>query len=127
MGAVSNIVRDTWTGEIRKFGVATEPEDTVIFYSPEDVAEIKDTGIKLNIVFDEAGVTVEFGSKVFDKNGMFIGTVNYLISDSLTGAIKSFEVETDSVENSAFFSLEDVEKVTPKEVRLKRSYLKPEQ
>ena len=58
---------------------------------------------------------------------MFIGTVNYLISDSLTGAIKSFEVETDSVENSVFFSLEDVEKVTPKEVRLKRSYLKPEQ
>ncbi|MDD5703192.1 MAG: hypothetical protein PHU23_14235, partial [Dehalococcoidales bacterium] len=115
MGAVRNIVRDSWTGEIRKFGVTTEPEGTVLFYSPQDVAEIKDTGIKLKIVFGEANVSVQYGSEVFDKNGIFIGTVNYLVSDSLTGAIKSFKVKTDYDDHALIFSLEDVEKTTPEE------------
>ncbi|MFC2017210.1 hypothetical protein ACFLUD_02210 [Chloroflexota bacterium] len=53
VGTVNRVLRDTWTGEIRKFTVSTELTDTELFYSPEDVFEATPSEIKLKIAFDE--------------------------------------------------------------------------
>ncbi len=49
LGTVDYIIRDTYTGEIRKFKVHTELFDTPLLFSPEDVSEATPTRIKLKI------------------------------------------------------------------------------
>lgn len=53
LGLVDYIVRDTYTGEVRKFKVNTGLVETDLFYSPEDVAEASAAHIKLNKAFGE--------------------------------------------------------------------------
>ena len=53
VGTVNRVLRDTWTGDIRKFTVSTELTDTELFYSLEDVFEVTSSGVKLKIAFDE--------------------------------------------------------------------------
>jgi sporulation protein YlmC with PRC-barrel domain len=120
LGTVNRVLRDTWSGDIRKFDVSSELTDSVLFYSVEDVAEASDTEIKLKIAFGEANLLgIQYGAKVIDKNGKAVGTVDYPVSDSLTGEIKKFKVSTDGTEEASFFSVEDVAEATPSEVRLK--------
>ena len=51
LGAVDYIIRDTYTGEIRKFKVHTELVDTPLLFSPEDVSEATPTRVKLKIAY----------------------------------------------------------------------------
>ena len=53
LGKVDYIVRDTYTGDIRKFKVSTELVETDLLYSPEDVQEASATMIKLKTAFDK--------------------------------------------------------------------------
>lgn len=53
LGIVHNIIRDTWTGEIRKFMVRTQSPEAAFLFSPEQVLEVVNFKIKLNISGDE--------------------------------------------------------------------------
>ena len=55
LGTIDYIVRDTYTGDIRKFKVNTELVEADLFYSPEDVLESSTTQVKLKIAFDKPG------------------------------------------------------------------------
>jgi hypothetical protein len=112
-------MRDSWTGEIKKFSVNTDQIDTVLFYSPNDVSEASESNVKLNIAFGEVNLAIQFGARVFDKNDQYIGTVDYPVSNSFTGKVEKFKVKPVSDQEALIFSIEDVEKVTPDEVRLK--------
>ena len=52
LGAVDHIIRDTWSGEIKKFIVRRKALGSDLFISPEDVSEIYEDRIKLNLKFD---------------------------------------------------------------------------
>ena len=51
LGTVDYIVRDTYTGEIRKFKVRTELVDIPLLFSPEEVSESTASQIKLKIAY----------------------------------------------------------------------------
>ncbi len=53
LGTVDHLVRDTWSGEIRKFMVRRKdlPED--LFLSPDDVAKSTKTRVTLNATLKE--------------------------------------------------------------------------
>ena len=53
LGTVDYVIRNTWTGEISKFMVRRKAPDRELFLSPEEVLEVTNTGIRLNISFDE--------------------------------------------------------------------------
>jgi len=51
LGTIDYIIRDTYTGEIRKFKVHTELVDTPLLFAPEDVSEASVTQVKLKIAY----------------------------------------------------------------------------
>ena len=53
LGTVDYIVRDTWTGEQRKFMVRRDAPQTDIFFTPEDIAQAVEEKVKLNVSLDE--------------------------------------------------------------------------
>jgi len=57
LGTVDYVIRNTWTGEISKFMVRRKAPDRELFLSPEEVLEVTNTGIRLNISFDELSET----------------------------------------------------------------------
>ena len=123
LGSVNRVLRDTWTGEISKFSVSTELADVDLFYMAEDVAEATAEEVKLRIAFGESeSMGIQYGAKVTDRNGKVLGTVDYPISDSLTGKIAKFKVSTDTADNDVFFSIDDVYEATPSEVKLKIAF-----
>ena len=52
LGTVNRVVRDSWTGDIRKFGVGSEERDIDLLIPPDDVAEATINEIKLKVAFD---------------------------------------------------------------------------
>jgi sporulation protein YlmC with PRC-barrel domain len=119
MGRVNNVLRDSWTGEISKFSVAAEGSESVVFYSPEDISESSDSLVRLKKASEDQSTAVEFGARVFDKNGELIGTVDYLIRDPLSGEVKRFKVKTGSALEAVFFGVSDISRSTPDEIKLK--------
>jgi sporulation protein YlmC with PRC-barrel domain len=125
LGTVNRVMRDTWTGDVSKFSVSTELADADLFYAVEDVAEADDKEVKLNITYGESdNEAVQFGARVIDPDGRELGTIDYLVSDSLTGEITKFRIKTGTAEESIFFSMDDVAEATPSEVKLKTSLKK---
>jgi sporulation protein YlmC with PRC-barrel domain len=61
---------------------------------------------------------IEYGATVKDKNGKVLGTVNNVIRDSWTGEISKFQVTTDPTEVGFFIPPQNIDKATPKEIRL---------
>jgi len=55
LGTVDHVIRDTWTGEIRKFMVRRRVLDRDVLFSPQDVLEVMKSKIKVNISFNEQG------------------------------------------------------------------------
>jgi sporulation protein YlmC with PRC-barrel domain len=55
LGTIDYIVRDTYTGDIRKFKVNTELMEADLFYSPDDVLEYSNDQVKLKNAFSEPG------------------------------------------------------------------------
>ncbi|HEY33373.1 MAG TPA: hypothetical protein G4O10_09770 [Dehalococcoidia bacterium] len=53
LGKVDYIVRDTWSGEQRKFMVRRDAPQTDIFFTPEHIAETTEEKVKLNISLEE--------------------------------------------------------------------------
>ena len=53
LGTVNKVIRDSWTGEISKFQVSTELNETGLFVSPENVVEATPNEVKLSVTFDE--------------------------------------------------------------------------
>lgn len=52
VGKVDYVIRDTYTGEIRKFRVSTHLTEADLFFSMEDVAEATATRVKMKISFN---------------------------------------------------------------------------
>lgn len=51
IGTIDYLVRDTYTGDIRKFKVSTELIEADLFYSPDDILEYSDDQVKLKTTF----------------------------------------------------------------------------
>jgi hypothetical protein len=64
---------------------------------------------------------IEYGAKVVDKDGRFIGTVDYRIRDSYTGALRKFRVKTELKDLEPFFSVADVLEATAETIKLKNA------
>jgi sporulation protein YlmC with PRC-barrel domain len=119
IGTIGEIIRDSWTGEIRKFTVKTENIFDELIYSPEDVEEATENQVKLKTAFNKpADVSIQTGAKVIDKNGKELGIVDYVINDSYTGKVNGFRTATEDGQN-LFFSINDIFSVTVTEVKLK--------
>jgi len=55
VGSVRYVMRNTWTGEISKFGIHRKAPRRDLFFSTEDVLEVSNTRVKLKLSFDELG------------------------------------------------------------------------
>lgn len=53
LGTIDYIIRDTYTGDIRKFKVNSDLVDADLFYSPEDVQKASSGEVKLKITFEK--------------------------------------------------------------------------
>ena len=53
LGTVNKVIRDSWTGEISKFQVTTDPTEVGLFVSPQNVAKATPKEVKLNIALEE--------------------------------------------------------------------------
>jgi len=53
LGTIDHIVRDTWSGEIRKFVVRRSGPEKDLFLSPQDTADINGLLVKLNVSLEE--------------------------------------------------------------------------
>ena len=62
---------------------------------------------------------IEYGTKVVDKNGKPLGTVDQIIHDTWTGEIRKFVVRRKVLEKDLFLSPEDVLEVTKNAVKLR--------
>ncbi|MBN1191532.1 MAG: PRC-barrel domain-containing protein [Dehalococcoidales bacterium] len=52
LGTINHIIRDTWTGDIRKFSVQHWQSDAVLLLSPQDVTETTESRIILKKEID---------------------------------------------------------------------------
>ena len=53
LGTVDHIVRDTWSGDIRKFVVRQKNSGNDLFLSPDDVVKTTNKQVTLNISLEE--------------------------------------------------------------------------
>jgi len=53
LGTVDHLMHNTLTGEVSKFVVNRKPPHRDLFFSPQDVLEVKNSKIKVNISSDE--------------------------------------------------------------------------
>lgn len=53
LGKVNNVIRDSWTGEISKFQVTTDPTEAGFFIPPQKIATATPKEIKLNVALEE--------------------------------------------------------------------------
>ena len=52
LGKIDYIIRDTWSGDIKKYIIYRKRPDEDISFSPDDISEITGNNIKLNIVIE---------------------------------------------------------------------------
>ncbi len=53
LGNIDYVMRDTWSGEVRKCMIYKQPPDKDIMFSLDDIAESTEDLIKLNLSTDE--------------------------------------------------------------------------
>jgi sporulation protein YlmC with PRC-barrel domain len=53
LGTVNKVIRDSWTGEISKFQVTTDPTEVGLFISPKDIDKATLKEIKLKVALEE--------------------------------------------------------------------------
>ena len=53
LGEINYIVKDTWTGGIKKFIVRRKAPDTDIHFSPEDILETTNSEVKLKVTLED--------------------------------------------------------------------------
>jgi sporulation protein YlmC with PRC-barrel domain len=59
LGTVNRVMRDVWTGGVRKFMVRQEETNNDFFFSPEDVLEESGQKVKLRGILDASGEKLE--------------------------------------------------------------------
>ncbi|MFC1947325.1 hypothetical protein ACFLXY_05335 [Chloroflexota bacterium] len=52
LGKIDYVIRDTWSGDIKKYIVYRKPPDEDISFSPDDISEITENAVKLNTVIE---------------------------------------------------------------------------
>ena len=50
LGKIDYVIRDTWSGDVKKYIIYTPPPDEDITFSPDDISEITENAVILNIV-----------------------------------------------------------------------------
>ena len=53
LGRIDHIVMDSWSGQPRKFIVRLEDDVSAVYFSPDNVVEVKKGRVKLNLSADE--------------------------------------------------------------------------
>jgi sporulation protein YlmC with PRC-barrel domain len=53
LGTVNNVIRDSWTGEISKFQVTTDPTEAGYFIPPDKMAKATPKEITLKVAQEE--------------------------------------------------------------------------
>jgi len=53
VGNVNHVVRDTWSGGIRRFIIRQKEPLTDLFLSPDDVIEVTESHVSLKVTLDE--------------------------------------------------------------------------
>ena len=53
LGTVNNVIRDSWTGEISKFQVTTDPTEAGYFIPPDKIAKATPKEITLKVALEE--------------------------------------------------------------------------
>jgi sporulation protein YlmC with PRC-barrel domain len=53
LGTVNNVIRDSWTGEISKFQVTTDPTEAGYFIPPDKIAKATPKEITLKVAQEE--------------------------------------------------------------------------
>jgi sporulation protein YlmC with PRC-barrel domain len=53
LGTVNNVIRDSWTGEISKFQVTTDPTEVGFFIPPQSIDKATPKEIILNVALEE--------------------------------------------------------------------------
>jgi sporulation protein YlmC with PRC-barrel domain len=53
LGTVNKVIRDSWTGEISKFQVTTDPTEAGFFISPQEIDKATLKEIKLKVALEE--------------------------------------------------------------------------
>ncbi len=61
---------------------------------------------------------IEHGADVVDKNGVILGTVNYLVRNTWTGEISKFMVRRKEPNKDLFLSLDDVSEADESTIKL---------
>lgn len=56
LGTVDHLVRDTWSGEIKKFVVRREESDKDLFLTPEDIMKATKSQVNLNVSLEELNI-----------------------------------------------------------------------
>ncbi|MBN1693306.1 MAG: hypothetical protein JW845_07115 [Dehalococcoidales bacterium] len=49
LGTVDRVIRDSWTGEIRKFSVTKDTPDNALMFSPKQILGLEKTKIKVDV------------------------------------------------------------------------------
>lgn len=49
LGEIGKVMTDAWSGDVRKYMVRRESEITSYFFTPAQVASVKDGRVKLNV------------------------------------------------------------------------------
>ena len=52
LGKIDYIIRDSWSGDIKKYILYRKPPDKDITFTPDDISEITESTITLNIVVE---------------------------------------------------------------------------
>jgi sporulation protein YlmC with PRC-barrel domain len=53
LGTVNNVIRDSWTGEISKFQVTTDPTEVGFFIPPDKIAKATPKEITLKVAQED--------------------------------------------------------------------------
>jgi sporulation protein YlmC with PRC-barrel domain len=53
LGTIDRVIRDSWTGEIRKFSVNQDTPGNELMFSPEEILDSEKTRIKVDVSLDE--------------------------------------------------------------------------
>ena len=53
LGIINYLVRDTWSGEIRKFMAHRKVPDKDLVLSSEDASKVTESTVELNLTFEE--------------------------------------------------------------------------
>ena len=52
VGSIDFIVRDMWSGDVRKFIIYKKPPEADLAFTPDDTAEVTQKTVTLNIAVD---------------------------------------------------------------------------